>query len=267
MCIFCDYAYYDSQLYPPNERRQNSVEECMNCLSHIIGVVYCIFQMKEFYKHCIQKNYSKEKKTAVLFFCISSLVLYTNSVLYHLFNLVTPNQLLIRYIFQRMDHITIYVMIAGCYVSFIFSRLFDKGYYKTGITVTVLICLMGFTGFVFSAFFPPSQETNTLMYLIMGFSSVVLAPGWIYFCPISLLLLGGFNYALGTVFFSMDKMLFHHCIWHIIVMLANLQHSFAVIIAIDDDSPKTFWGTFMYPIHVVHSTIKSYFIKENIKTN
>nr|BAN40311.1 hemolysin III, putative [Entamoeba invadens]BAN40461.1 hemolysin III, putative [Entamoeba invadens]BAN41367.1 hemolysin III, putative [Entamoeba invadens]BAN42139.1 hemolysin III, putative [Entamoeba invadens]BAN42183.1 hemolysin III, putative [Entamoeba invadens] len=254
MCILCDLQYYRNQLSPLDERSQTTCEEVFNCLTHVFGILFAIFQMKAMFRLCGRKGFSTTKKTAVMFFCISSLVLYSNSTLYHLFNLVTPQFIRLRYIFQRLDHLTIYLMITGCYVSFILSRLFEKGYVKSGIVVICSIAVMAITGILFTLFSPPTSNMDVIMYLCMGFSCILVAPGWFYFCPTSLLLwlfTGGITYFLGTLFFSWDKLYLNHTIWHIVVLLANIQHSFAVLIAIDDEGQEksnTFWSSFSQPV-------------------
>ncbi|EDR29646.1 hemolysin III, putative [Entamoeba dispar SAW760] len=209
MCILCDFQFYYKQLHPEDERKQTSIEECFNCLTHIIGIIFSLFQLKSMWRLCMKKQLGEIKKASVISFCISSLTLYSNSTIYHLFNLITPQMIVVRYIFQRLDHMTIYIMILGCYVSFILSRLFDKKYFKIGVIALFLIGMIAITGLIITVFVTPSSGIGVILYLSMGFSCLLVAPGWFYFCPISLLLwllTGGVTYYLGTIFFLWDKL-------------------------------------------------------------
>ena len=41
---------------------------------------------------------------------------------------------------------------------------------------------------------------------------------------ITLMVIGGFMYTIGTIFYSMDNMKFNHVIWHVFVLLGAFCH-------------------------------------------
>ncbi|KAL7716397.1 Hemolysin III [Entamoeba marina] len=109
MCYSCNLSYYHSQLNPVGERIQTPFEELCNCVSHVIGLCYVLFEL-HYYKILSQKRQMN---------CNISL-----------FKFGISNNIYMRYVFQRLDHVMIYIMIAGCYSGYILSRVLDKGYKK-----------------------------------------------------------------------------------------------------------------------------------------
>ena len=209
MCILCDTAYYLSCLHPEDERKQTILEEWVNVATHALGIVWIVFQTRAFLRLAKARHSSSSIHLAISIFSFVSLVLYTNSTIYHLANIVLVDWIPLRYVLQRMDHVTIYIMIAGCYSCFILCVLFDKGWRKTGWLVLTTTLLMGLTGFVVTVFFPPSTNVDIYLYLAMGFSCMVYSPGCLYFCSLTLimwLLAGGITYGLGTYFLAWDTL-------------------------------------------------------------
>ncbi|EDR28492.1 hemolysin-3, putative [Entamoeba dispar SAW760] len=243
MCFLCDIQTARNQLTPLDERPQCLLEEVVNVLTHLFGIFYAIFIFKMFRRYAQKHNLNKMNNVAILCFCLASFTLYFNSTTYHLLNILLPNSICLRYFFQRLDHITIYIMISGCYLCFIFTRTFAKGYFKTGCLAIFIVIALALTGFIFTIFAPPTTRTDVIMYLAMGWSCVLYGPLVFYFCPLSLvfyLFTGGISYAIGTVFVAWDQLFFNHGIWHLIVWFANFQHSLGVLIAIDDEDIKGF---------------------------
>ena len=46
---------------------------------------------------------------------------------------------------------------------------------------------------------------------------------------ISLMVLGGILYTIGTVFYASDKMKYNHVIWHLFVMAGSTCHYFMIL--------------------------------------
>ena len=241
MCILCDIISAKNQLHPSDERVQTVAEECANVLTHLFGLVYAIIQLITFRRYCKRRGFSNLKQWGVLAFCVTSLIMYANSTVYHLSNIIIPDWICLRYFFQRLDHVSIYILISGCYTCFIICRTFDKGWNKTGWLAIFVVVAMALIGFLFTIFAPPTTRADVIMYLAMGWSCLLYVPGVIYFCPVSLmvyLFTGGVSYAAGTFFLSYDRIYFNHGLWHLIVWAANFQHALGVLIACDDEQVK-----------------------------
>ncbi|KAL7717004.1 Hemolysin-3 [Entamoeba marina] len=243
MCILCDIRNARAHLNPEGERPQTIIEEWFNVLTHLFGIVYAIFQLKMFYNYGKSRKFSTLKYAAIFSFCSCSLVLYLNSACYHLSNIIFSENYCIRYFMQRLDHVSIYIMISGCYTCFIICRTFAKGWNKMGWLAIAIVTGMAFVGFLFTIFSPPSSSTDIYMYLAMGFSCLIYLPAVFYFCPISLIVYlfsGGISYAIGTYFLAWHDLFFSHGIWHLIVWFANFQHALGLFIAVDDEGIKGF---------------------------
>ncbi|KAL7712706.1 Hemolysin III [Entamoeba marina] len=164
-----------------------------------------------------------------------------------------------RYVFQRLDHVMIYIMIAGCYSGYILSRVLDKGYKKTGILAVTIFGIMAIFGIVITIFQPPSPQIEIMLYLGMGLWSLILIPCWFYFCPLSLIVFslgGGSFYVSGVIFFKWNELYLNHCIWHFAVLIANVIQSFGIYIAVCDEQ-KPFIKSLLSPIESIQEYLNN----------
>lgn len=152
------------------------------------------------------------------------ILLYTASTLYH----GTKNKRL-KYIFEILDHSSIYLLIAGTYTPFALITL--KGTLGMVLLITVW-CLAG-AGVIFKIFFVKKfLIVSTLLYIAMGWIAIVAVVPLYRALPhegFLLLLLGGLLYTFGTIFYVWRKISFHHAIWHIIVLAGSVSHFFVVL--------------------------------------
>ena len=243
MCIFCDIANATSHLHPEGERKQTLEEEILNVITHAIGLIYILIFWKQMCKYSKLRQFNTLQKVSIFCFCLCSFVMYFNSSTYHFLNILFPKSICLRYVFQRLDHLTIYIMITGCYSCFILSRTFGKGWIKLGVFSFTVLFLFAIIGFLVTIFAPPSPLTDVAMYLAMGWSGTIYLPIMFYLFPFSLifyLFLGGAGYAIGTICFHYHGIFLNHVMWHIIVWISNIIHCLAVLIALDDEHIKGF---------------------------
>ena len=155
-------------------------------------------------------------------------LLYTMSTLYHSFH---PPRL--KRIFKVLDHVAIYLLIAGTYTPFMLVSLRDgNGYLMLGIVWA--LALIG----ILSELFLTGRAVKVgqmLIYLGMGWAcafdfsniSAALPPAGLWW-----LAAGGIAYTAGVLFYVLDgmKRLTHaHGIWHFFVLAGSLCHFVAVI--------------------------------------
>lgn len=153
------------------------------------------------------------------------LLLYTCSTLYH--SVRGPAKAL----FRKLDHLSIYLLIAGTYTPFSLVALRDNwGWWLLGIiwflaivgmalelyprirnrVVSVVICLL--MGWLILAAFKPLLEA--------------LPRAGVYW-----IVAGGVLYSVGVVFYALDKKALHfHGIWHLFVLAGSLSHFCAILI-------------------------------------
>lgn len=168
----------------------------------------------------------------------SSLVLlYTSSFLYHTLK-ISDDALLI---FRKIDHIMIFILIAGSYTPICLVPL--RGPWGWSVFGTVWgIALIGISLKIFTMNLP--RWISTMIYLIMGWICLVAIYPLVKFLdPLSLfwLALGGFFYTFGSIIYAKKKpdpfpgIFGFHEIWHLFVILGSACH---------------FWLAFKYLMYI-----------------
>lgn len=138
-----------------------------------------------------------------------------------------------RGVLRWLDHIAIYLMIAGTYTPFLATL---KGPWAAALTGA----MWGFTAIciLLKLLVPNLKEAvSILLYLILGWIGVVA------FWPLAetldhstlvLLATGGVIYSIGVVFHVLDRLPFNTAIWHAFVLGAAVVHYIAVIGVVRD---------------------------------
>ena len=155
----------------------------------------------------------------------SSLVaLYAVSTLYH--SLPNPRW---KVILRRIDHIAMFLLIAGTYTPFTLVNL--RGPF--GWTLFGLVWGLAVVGIVFKLVYGHRLEWLSLaLYLTMGWICLIAAKPIIAVIPTAgllWLLAGGLCYTAGTVFYAYDHAVrFFHTVWHLFVLAGSALHFGAV---------------------------------------
>ena len=146
-------------------------------------------------------------------------LLYLCSTLYH----ATRNPRVKRF-FRLMDHLSIYVLIAGTYTP-ITLVLMRGGW---GWTLFGLIWGMALGGILAKIFlFGRLRWVSVVFYLAMGWLIIIAVRPMLQMLPSGLvawIAAGGLFYTLGVVFYSLKRMRYHHAIWHLFVLAGSLCH-------------------------------------------
>lgn len=203
--------------YEPKEEVANAITHGIGALLSLAGLVLLIV-------------FASIKGTAwhvVTFtvYGVSMLLLYSCSTLVHSFK-----EGKVKDLFEIFDHSSIYIYIAGTYTPFmLIAARGPLGWSLFGIVWGIAI-----VGVVFKAFFVKRfLFMSTIFYLIMGWLIVLAwgpltasipAPG------ITLLVIGGILYSLGTIFYVWRGFPYHHAIWHLFVLAASIVHFFAILL-------------------------------------
>ena len=104
--------------------------------------------------------------------------------------------------------------------------------YSLGDEILVIIWFLALIGILHKIFFFNYFSKATLfLYLLMGWLIVidfgaVLETFSDY--AITLMVIGGLLYTVGTIFYSMDRLRYNHVIWHIFVMGGSACHYFMI---------------------------------------
>ncbi|MEO8809430.1 MAG: hemolysin III family protein [Rhodanobacter sp.] len=156
----------------------------------------------------------------------SSLVLlYTASTLYHSIPVPAAKPAL-----RALDHIAIYVLIAGTYTPFTLIAL--PGAWGKSLFVTVWALALAGSALELGLF-KRYHKLAVVLYVGMGWI------GMVAFEPLSkhlqvggtaLLLAGGLAYTLGVPFYLWRKLPYHHTLWHVFVLAGSVLHFLAVLL-------------------------------------
>lgn len=146
-------------------------------------------------------------------------LLYLSSTFYH--SLLNPRM---KRLFRILDHSSIFLAIAGSYTPVALNVL--KG--ALGWWIFGAIWTIGIVGILYKVFFRKYKDYIDLtLYIGMGWL-VVLAIKPTYenlsAAPLALLFAGGMSYTLGTIFYAMSRLPYHHMIWHIFVLGGSICH-------------------------------------------
>ncbi len=167
---------------------------------------------------------SPVKIVSVAIYGLSLILLYSISTLYH--SLRGRAKVVMR----KLDHLSIYLLIAGSYTPFCLVTLAGAW----GWTLFGIVWSLAVIGMLQEI--KPRSEARVLslvIYAVMGW--VVLVAVKPLFAALggagfAWLLAGGICYTVGIVFFVFDDRFRHwHGIWHIFVMVGSLLHFIAIL--------------------------------------
>lgn len=199
------------------------VEEFANTVTHGVGlllslaglaVLVALAAMKGTVWHIV--SCSVYGATLVL--------LYTASTLYHA--IPSPRA---KRVLRLLDHGAIYLLIAGTYTPFTLGPLRGRlGWWLFG-----LVWGLAIAGILFKVFFRHRFPiVSTLSYLAMGW---LVAFAWKPVAAalpgggVAWIIAGGAAYTVGVIFFALERIRFHHAVWHLFVLAGSTCHYFAVL--------------------------------------
>lgn len=200
------------------------MEEVANSVSHGVGLCLAIAGAVIL---IVRASMQGDAWRVVSFSIYSSslILLYAASTLYHSFSLERK-----RYILKILDHSAIYLLIAGTYTPFTLVSI--RGAW--GWSLFGGIWGLALAGILFKIFFVNKLKTlSIIIYLCMGWLVIIAFKPAIEHIPGSgliLLVIGGIIYSLGVIFYSREKMPFHHLIWHLFVIGGSICHYFAILL-------------------------------------
>jgi hemolysin III len=200
--------------------------EKFNSISHLVGAVLALVGLGALLAVSIQLD-RWESIVSFTLFGFTLVMLYTVSTLYHSFHLPV-----LKRIFQKLDHVAIYLLIAGTYTPYMMVSLWEG----SGPVMLLVIWGLAALGLLLDLFVARRIEILQLpIYLSMGWVCVfeyqnlnetIATPGMVW------LVIGGIAYTTGVIFYVLDhlKKLSHaHGIWHLFVLLGSISHFVSII--------------------------------------
>ena len=201
-------------------------EERLNTLTHIVGILFGLVSIPILILNACN-NCGFAEILGICIYSLGFLMVFTSSTLFH-----WQKEGRTRNLWKKIDHISIYFMIAGTYTPFILI------YVNNSFGTNLLIALWALTlaGTIFKIFFTGKFEiASTIIYLLMG--CLLITGGDAFFANmpsqvIWLIITGGILYATGIVFYLWRCFTYHHAVWHVFVLSAAICHYSAVLMAI-----------------------------------
>jgi hemolysin III len=201
--------------------------EKFNSITHLIGAVLAFMGLGSLLTVAAQQN-NILLTIGFTTFGLTLVMLYSFSTLYHSFE--TP---LLKRVFQQLDHISIYLLIAGTYTPFMLVTLVDGN----GLWILAAVWGLAAIGITLELSLKNRIEAlQIIIYLVMGWLVVVdfdqlkmsLPKAGVYW-----LTTGGIAYTIGVVFYVLDhkNLLKHsHGIWHLFVLTGSIFHFVSIIL-------------------------------------
>ena len=201
--------------------------ERLNSISHLVGAVFALIGLGALLAVSLQLR-DPWVIASFTVFGLSLVLLYTMSTLYHSFH---PPKL--KDLFQLLDHVAIYLLIAGTYTPYMLVSLRDGN----GFLIMGIIWMLALLGILSEIFLSGRLVKIGQMVIFLGmgwacafdFSSLQAA---LPEAGLWWLTLGGLAYTGGVVFYVLDLMnrLSHaHGIWHFFVLTGSACHFISVI--------------------------------------
>ena len=199
-----------------------SSEEIANSLTHAIGVVLSIIGAIAL----LMKAYNNQDSVQIFsayIFCCSLLLLYSASTIYHALTNPKPKE-----IFHLIDHTAIFILIAGTYTPFLLVSLREEIH----ISFFIIMWSIAAVGIIYKIFMIKKLKLfSTLIYLAMGWMAILKIKTFYQHLPWQAsiwIFVGGTFYSIGTIFYSVERIRYHHAIWHFFVLCGSVSHFIAI---------------------------------------
>ena len=198
--------------------------ERFNSISHLIGTIAAVIGFFVLMYIAVKQG-DPWKLASFTIYGVTLIVLYLFSTLYHSFKGQWKK------IFQKFDHIAIYLLIAGTYTPFTLVTLPDS----LGWTFFAVIWGLAMIGIVIDLLPQKGHRILPLViYLLMGWLVVLVIGPLTQNLPslgFEFLIAGGMFYTMGVLFYVLDsKHKLAHGIWHLFVLAGSVSHFITVAV-------------------------------------
>lgn len=199
--------------------------ERLNSYTHLVGAIGSGFGIIILLYMAIRSD-DGWRITSFTIYGICLILLYTFSTLYH------SLQGRWKVFFQRMDHISIYLLIAGTYTPFtLVSIRGEIGWWFFGTVWSLAI--IGILMDIFRKSEKSKRFVQLFIYLAMGWLAVFAFEPLINNLSVAgfyWLIAGGLFYTSGVLFYLLsNRHRFAHGIWHLFVLAGSLSHFISIV--------------------------------------
>ena len=202
-------------------RKQTLQEEKYNYWSHGFGFVIALLGFLLLVIATVATS-----MTAIFAVCvygISLCTLYFCSTKYH-----HTQEPVKKLFYRKLDHISIYVLIAGSYTPY--TLIFLS--HSKGVLLFSIVWSIAIVGTILKLFFTGKFEIiSLLLYLVMGWLIVfdfTALQEVVSTRAISLLVAGGGFYTAGIFFYVWNSLKYNHVLWHFFVLAGSICHFLSI---------------------------------------
>ncbi len=194
-------------------------EELANAVTHGVAAI-AVLVMFPIVSIIAWENGSIVDVVGVTIFSICLFLMFLMSTICH----CMPHESGQKTVMRILDHIFIYVAIAGTYTPIALSVI-------GGWQAVVILAIQWLTvifGILFKSLVKRSMpKVSLLIYLIMGWTVIMFMP--LFFRQAGKLLFwlifaGGVAYSVGAVIYAKRGFKYHHIVWHLFVMAGAMTH-------------------------------------------
>lgn len=198
--------------------RLNSYSHLLGTVVAVVGIVALLFK--------VGTNGDVWKVVSTSIYAATLLLLYLSSTFYHGLGEGAAKRL-----FKKIDHLSIYLLIAGTYTPFTLVTL--RGVW--GWTLFGIVWGLAAAGIILDLFHHKGLRwMQMIIYLVMGWIVVIAWPQLVEALEpagVAWLVAGGVVYTLGTIFYGIDYHIrYAHGIWHLFVLGGSACHYIAVFV-------------------------------------
>jgi len=201
-------------------------EELANAISSGVGTLLSIIAAFVLINSLIFHNSDLTRFITVIVFSVTLFLMYVSSTLYHASSSVER-----KHRFLVLDHICLYLFIAGTYTPFTLVNIPGT----LGWSLFIIVWILAAFGISWKLFFKGLQHENIsdICYIVMAGLWLVALKPILEIAPMPAILwflAGDFMYVIGVVFYRLGKVPYNHAIWHLFVIAGSTFHFFAVLL-------------------------------------
>jgi len=198
--------------------------ERFNSISHLVGAALALVGLTVLVVFAAQQG-DPWKIVSFSIYGTTLFLLYSASTIYHSW----PGPA--KAFFKKLDHVAIYLLIAGTYTPFTLITL--RG--PWGWSLFGAVWGLAITGIVLDSLHKSGKRTlQIILYVLMGWIIIIAMYPLTQNLPsggIIWLVTGGVLYTGGILFYAFDKKLPHgHGIWHLFVLAGSISHYLAIVL-------------------------------------
>lgn len=204
------------------------VKDPGSAITHFIGMLAAACAAVPLLLKAYRQSGDTTTIASLAIFIVSMILLYAASTIYHTLD-ISPK---VNKILRKIDHMMIFILIAGTYTPICLIVLGDK----TGWNLLALVWGIAIVGILIMAFWITCPKWfSSAIYIAMGWACVLAFTKIFYALPsagFGWLLAGGIIYTIGGVIYALKLPIFNnrhqnfgsHEIFHLFVMGGSLCH-------------------------------------------